>query len=253
MGSSTKKTTSDNTPWAPAQPFVLDSFGALQNANNRSQANLNVAQPYIDSAIQRIGANITAPPSYNATARRELERTINGDYVNSNPHTGGIADLIAAKTGAQYNSTFGAAGRSRGGMAALLSGQGVGDALRSFYSDTYNNERQLQQQAIMAAPGFNQDEYTAINNFMPVAQASTLLPLQGATAYSGGVANAAAPYVRNVTTERTTPSLLSQIASGVGIVSQGLGAALGGGGMAGMMGGGGKSIGNGGGLKAFLG
>lgn len=237
MGSKTK-TTSKNTPWAPAQPYITDSLSQLQSANKAGQASYAANAPGVQSAIDKAIATITTPPAYQTDARAQLDKTINGDYVNSNPYTGGLADLIAQKTGAQYNSTFGAAGRAHGGLSALLSGQGVGDALQQFYSNQYNNERSLQQQAIAMAPSFNADEYTGLNNVLPAVQSQALLPGQIAGNYSNAVTGATSPYVQNTTTQKTG-GLGTILSTGLGLAAQIGGAVAGGGGMSGLLGGGG--------------
>lgn len=232
-----KKTTtkSKNTPWAPAEPYIKGALGGLQTANQQGQANLAGSMPVLNQAIAKIGQNIATPPQYATDARTQLGKTINGDFVNSNPHTGAIADLIAQKTGAQYNSTFGAAGRSNGGLAALLSSQGIGDALQSFYGDQYNRERGMQQQAIMAAPAFRADEYTDLNALLPAMQSSALLPGQVAGQYAGGVTNVTSPYVQNTTTQKQG-GLGNILATGLGLAAQIGGAAMTGGASLGMSG-----------------
>lgn len=238
-----KKTKTKVTPWAPAEPFIKDSLGALQGANRAGQATLDANMPGINSAIARATQVATTPPAYSADARSQLDKTINGDFLNSDPHAGALADLIAQKTGAQYNSTFGSAGRAHGGLAALLSGQGVGDALQQFYSDQYNNERGRQQQAIMAAPAFNQDEYTGVNNLIPAVGNTAMLPGQVAGQYSSGVAQATSPYS---TTTQKQGGLGSALSTGLGLaslvaapftggLSLGLAGGLAGGGMAGQL------------------
>jgi hypothetical protein len=254
MGS--KKTTkSENTPWAPAQPYITDSLSGLKSANEKGQASLDANMGGINSEIARLTDKMANPPEYQTAARDQLTKTINGDYVNANPYTSDIADLIAQKTGAQYNSTFGSAGRAHGGMAALLSGQGVGDALQSFYSDQYNNERALQQQAIGMAPSFNQDEYTGLNNLLPAVGNAALLPGQVAGQYASGVTGATAPYVQNKTTEKSGG--LGQILStGLGLAAQVGGAFLpmgGASGMSGLLGGASSGLGAGTGLLAGAG
>lgn len=218
MGSKTE-TKSSNTPWAPAQPYITGSLDSLQGANQQGQANLASNMPALNAAIGKITGILQKPPSYATDARAQLSKIINGDYINSNPYTGKIADQIAQRTGAQYNSTFGSAGRAHGGLAALLSAQGVGDALQSFYGNQYNGERQLQQQAIGMAPAFNQDEFVAGNALLPLVQGSAVLPGQVAGQYASGVANATSPYVQNTTTQKTG-GLGQVLSTGLGLAAQ---------------------------------
>ena len=211
MGS--KKTT-EVTPWKPAEPYIKDALGSQQAGYGQTRSTLAQWAPTLNTALQQASSNITHPPAYSTDARTQLDKTINGDYINSNPYTGGIADLIAQKTQGQYNTTFGGSGRSHGGLAALLSAQGVGDALQSFYGGTYENERNRQQQAIGMAPGFNQDEYTGINNLIPAVNNTAMMPLNAANAYGQGVTGVTSPYS---TTTQKTPF---NIGSALGLAAQ---------------------------------
>lgn len=233
---STKKTTkSENTPWAPAQPYITDSLAQLQSGNSKGQAIIDANLGGVQAALARATQAATVPPAYQTAARDQLTKTINGDFIGSNPNTDHIAELIAKKTGAQYNSTFGAAGRAHGGLSALLSAQGVGDAVSSFYNDNYNTERQLQQQAIGMAPAFNQDEYTGVNNLIPAVTGAASAPGQIAGQYAGAVTGATSPYVQNTTTQKTS-GLAPILSTGLGLAAQLGGAALTGGASAGLSG-----------------
>ncbi len=106
--SSRKTTTSKNTPWAPAEPYIKDTLAQTQAAQQQGMATLGLATPGLNAAIAKATAGIETPPAYMTDAARELGRTINGEHIGANPHMSGIADLIAQKVGSQYNSTFGA-------------------------------------------------------------------------------------------------------------------------------------------------
>lgn len=240
MGGKSTQTTK-RTPYDPAA--VASANKALSGAYGQSQAIQQQFTPSINAALAKIGQNVTTPPQYAIDARTQLGKTINGDYVNANPYTGGIADLIAKKAQGNYAATFGASGRSRGGLAALLSGQGVGDALQSFYSGVYDQERGRQQQAIGMAPAFNADEYTGTNALLGGVNAASMMPLNAANAYGGGVTQVNAPYATDTTTTKQSMGLgqilgmAAQIGSafipGVGLAKA---PANGVGGMAGLLG-----------------
>jgi hypothetical protein len=220
MGS--KKTTTKTTPWGPGEPYIKDSLAGLQAANQNSTAALQKFTPTLDAAIGKATDTMNNPPQYLTDARTQLDKTINGDYLGKNPYSGGLADLIAQKTGAQYNSTFGGAGRSTGGLAALLSGQGIGDALQQFYSNQYNTDRALQQNAISAAPGFHQDEYTDANAAANLINGRVMLPLNAANAYGSGVTAVTSPYNTSTTTEKA-----NKVQQGIGLAMMAAGAATG--------------------------
>jgi hypothetical protein len=258
-GKKTKQTTT-TTPWAPAQPSITGALTGLDAANQNATQAIQQFTPSLDAAISKATGTMNNPPQYLTDARTQLDKTINGDYVNSNPWTGAMADQIAQKTGAQYNSTFGARGRATGGLAALLSGQGVGDALANFYGGQYNMERGIQNQAIGAAPAFHQDEYTDANNAANLINQRVMLPLTAANSYGAGVTQVSSPYNTSTTVQKQSGGMMQQII-GLGLMAAGAatgnpalmmagsGMAGGGGGGGGMMGllggGGGNAMGSG--------
>jgi hypothetical protein len=309
--STKKKTTTSSTttaaPWA--QGAIDSSLSGLNSAAQQSQANSNASQPYLMSAIQSLGSGT---PSYLQSANNQLENTINGGGLDANQYTSALtsnpylsqltgpnqyidqllqttshenpylaqtADRIGQQTGAQLASSFGGSGRSGSGLAALLGGQGIGDALSTFYGNQYNNDQQLrasaltnaaqmqqsgitnaaqlsqqgtqsaaalqdaalarQQQAILASGGQYAANLQGISPLLQLASTSTLLPLQGASAYSSGVTQATAPYAsQNSTQTQTSGGLGSILGPALGLAS-----ALGGGGLTSMLGGAGGSMG----------
>lgn len=198
-------TKTKTTPWAPAEASIKNAMGTLDSASGTAQATLAQHAPALNAAIAQIQGNIANPPGYVTSGREMLDKTIQGDFVNSNPHTAGLADLIAKRAQGGYNASFGAAGRSHGGLASLLSAQGVGDALGNFYSGIYDQERGRQQQAIMAAPGYHQDEYTDIDALFPAVNNTAMMPLNAANAYGGGITQVTSPY--NTQTQKSNPGL----------------------------------------------
>lgn len=230
------KSTSKVTPWDPAA--IKRGTGALDSGYGQAQGTIAQWSPALNQAISQIQTNIAHPPSYVTDAQAELDKTIKGDYLSpdSNPYASGMAQQIADRTQGNYNATFGASGRAHGGLAALLSSQGVGDALNNFYGNIYNTERGRQTAATMAAPAFHQDQYTDINELFPAVQNTANLPLAAASQYAGGLSGLLSPYTTTKTTQKQSmlPALL-------GLAAQIGGAAFGVPGM-GSLGGGGSGL-----------
>lgn len=217
MGSKTS-TKTKRTPYDPTA--VANANSTLAGANTAAQGTIAANSPALQAAIDRIQTNIAAPPAYLTGAREQLGKTIGGDYLDpsTNPHAAGIADLIAKRTQGGYNASFGASGRSHGGLAALLSSQGVGDALGQFYGNMYEQERGRQQQATMAAPAFHADEYTDMNALFPAVSNLAMLPLNAANAFGAGVTNVNAPYTTEKTTQKTG-GMGGLLGTGLGLAS----------------------------------
>jgi hypothetical protein len=89
---------------------------------------------------------------------------------HENPYLAQTADRIGQQTGAQLASSFGGSGRSGSGLAALLGGQGIGDALSTFYGNQYNNDQQLRASALTNAAQMQQ---SGITNAAQLSQQGT--------------------------------------------------------------------------------
>ncbi len=220
------KTKTKVTPYDPAA--IKAGQGALDSGYAQATQMQSQLSPTITAEIQRLGTQLGSPPAYQADARAQLDKTINGDYLSpeTNPYASGMADLIAKRTQGGYNASFGASGRSHGGLAAMLSGQGVGDALGQFYGNMYDTERGRQMQAVGMAPTFNQDEYTGVNNLLPAVNNASMMPLNTANSYAGGMGSLIAPYASSKTTQKTG-GLGQVLSTGIGLASMVGGAAMG--------------------------
>lgn len=240
--SSSSKTKTTVAPPSWAQGTIQNALGSEQKAYNQGSGEWNQFLPQVNQAIQNTADAADNPAPFITAARQNLTNTINGQYLtpNSNPFARAMGQQIADQTQAGYNGTFGAAGRSHGGLAALLSSQGVGNALDNFYGNIYQQERGLQQQATLAEPAFNADQYTGANNLLSEAQAASMTPEQLAALFGQSVATTVGPY--GTTTQKTTQPFGLASILGLGLTGAsmipGVGNALGlGGGLAGLMGG----------------
>jgi hypothetical protein len=215
------KTTTTVAPPSWAQGTITNALGAERGAYNQGSGLFSQFEPAIKTAIGNTAALAAKPPQFQLDAQNQLDKTINGDYLtpDSNPYEAAMGKQIADQTTANYNTAFGGAGRSHGGLAALLSSQGVGNALDNFYGNIYNQERGLQQQATLNEPSLNADQYTGANNLISETQAASMTPEQLAALYGSSVAGTVGPY--GTTTQKTTqPFGLSQLL-GLGLMAGG--------------------------------
>lgn len=164
-------------PWAPQQPFIEDIFNKAQANFPSSQvayggprvAEWNPSQQRAASILDNLGQS----PNIQGALDQNL-KTINGDYLNSNPwvdKTFGVAsDAVKRQymtgTAPQTAGAMAAAGRyGSGAYRNLVSGneQNYGktldDLATSIYGGNYANERGLQQQAVGMAPALDQARY----------------------------------------------------------------------------------------------
>jgi hypothetical protein len=218
VGSSSKSTTTVAPPsWA--QGTITNALGSEKGAYAQGSGLFNQFAPAIKTAIGNSAALAAKPPQMQTDAQGALDKTINGDYLDpsTNPYSASMGKQIADQTAGEYNASFGGAGRSHGGLAALLSSQGVGNALDNFYGNIYNQERGLQQQAISLEPSLNADQYTGANNLISETQAASMTPEQLAALYGSSVAGTVGPY--GTTTQKTSTPFGLQQAIGLAMMA----------------------------------
>lgn len=234
MGSSTK--TKSQTTVAPpswGQPYVTGALGAEQSGYNQAANTYKQFNPDQTGAINYAYDNMNNPSAFTSDAQGLLDQTINGKYLEpgTNPFEAAMGKQIGDQTQGEYNTTFGGSGRDHGGLASVLSSQGVGNALDNFYGNIYEQERSRQQQAMMAEPAFHADQFTAPNAMMPYINSTAMGPLQAAALYGTSVGGTVGQYgTTNTNTTQTQPFGLSSML-GLGMMGMsaipGLGGAVG--------------------------
>jgi hypothetical protein len=170
--------------------------GGSQNPYTAQMAGYNTTNPYTASVggydtsnpyASQIGNYDTSNPyaaqiagqTFDGGSNQYIGQLASGqnDYIDklmtvnegTNPYASAMADQLGQKTGANYAASFGTAGRSGSGLAALLGTQGIGDTLNSFYSNQYNtdqgyrnsaltNAANLKQQSLISAAGFQDSD-----------------------------------------------------------------------------------------------
>lgn len=240
MGGGTK-TTSKTTPSKLTAPFVTNNLNNLQSTYQGSQATTAALQPKLDALTNQTFDMAAHKPQYLTDSESQLDKTINGGYLNNNPYIDAIAKQTGDQAQAGYNSTFGAGGSAHSGLAALLSSQGVANAIAQMRAQQYSNERTMQQQAIGAAPAFYAGDFAGVNPAIAAANADNTLPIQNAVNYSNAMTGATSPYT--TTTQKTSGGGLGSILGGV--LSLGLAPFTGGAslaGLGGLLGGGGTGM-----------
>lgn len=120
-----------------------------------------------------------------------INRTLGGQYLNSNPYVDQMAHLAGQDAGNAVNSTFSAAGRTGGGNHAADLARGVSQAELGVRNQDYLNERQMQGQAAASLPGYSTAQFAGYTPLLGAQQLAGQLPYYGASALGniGGLYN----------------------------------------------------------------
>lgn len=182
MGSKTTKT--DNTPWAPAQPFILKNLQQQDDVFNASQPDL---MKY--SGMQRDTYGRVAPGAEQGImgAQSVVNRNLSGANLQGNPYLDAILGRTRENVTASVGDQFGSGGRFGSGMHASILSRELANAENQARYQDYGVERGYQQQAIGDAQNLMGGSQSLLNN-------AAELPWTGVQAANGAVRQASSGY-----------------------------------------------------------
>jgi hypothetical protein len=196
------KTVQSNTPWAPAQPYILNNLQQQADVFNSSQPGLASAAADQQATYGRVAPGAEAGIM---GAQGLVNRNLSGANMMSNPYL----DAVLGKTNQDVingvNDQFGTAGRFGSGQHAAILAQQIAANENAVRMGEYNTERGYQQDAIGQAGNLMQGSQSLLNN-------AAELPWIGVQAANGAVRQASAGYG---TSTSTTNGSLGQMLGGI--------------------------------------
>lgn len=187
---STTKT--DNTPWAPAQPYIIKNL-------QQQDAVFNSSQPALEgfAGQQRDTYGRVAPGAEAGImgAQGLVNANLSGANLHGNPYLDAILGRTRDNVTAQVNDQFGPAGRFASGMHAKILTDELAAAENQARFGNYNTERGYQQDAIGQAGGLMQGSQSLLNN-------AAELPWIGVQAANGAVRQASGGYGTSTQTQK---------------------------------------------------
>lgn len=193
MSKKTNQQVQTSSPWEPQQQYLTDLFSQAQRNFQSGGPNYFSGQTYVPFAQQTeeaLGLQEQRARQGSGAERalnQQLEQTLRGDFLTANPY---LDDVIGSATQGiteRYNeavlpgitSTFGAGGRTGGGLhAQAVSGAAgeLGDVLGNIEADirgqNYQAERQRQLQAGGLVPTASALDYQNIDRLRGVGGAT---------------------------------------------------------------------------------
>lgn len=151
MGSKTSTVTETADPWAPAQPYILDTMKQAQDLYNNNSM-VAPQNPTLLKGYQNALGTANFNPSTTNASRDLMMDTINGNYMNNNPYLDATFDRMSDKVTDGVNSQFSMAGRYGSGAHQGILGESLGNLATDVYGSNYRTERQNQLSAGQFAP-----------------------------------------------------------------------------------------------------
>ena len=202
-GDSKTKTTTSTEPWSGVKPYLTSGYQDAQSLYNQGAPSYYGGQTtapmssYSKQALDATAQRAAAGSPVVSAAQGQLQKTINGDYLNSNPYLQGainaavqpITNAFSSEVMPGIDSNFSAAGRYGSGLqgaayndANAQLGQQIGNVSSQMAYQNYGDERQRQIQSMFFAPQMAQQDY---NDLSMLGQAG-----QGYDQYNQNLINA---------------------------------------------------------------
>jgi hypothetical protein len=182
MGSKTTKV--DNTPWAPAQPYILQNLQQQDDVFKSSQPQL---MNYASQQRDTYGRVAPGAEAGIMGAQNLVNSNLSGANLNGNPYLDAIIGQRNRDVAGSVSDQFGPAGRYGSGQHAAILAREMAKADDALRYQNYGQERAYQQDAIGQAGNLMQGSQSLLNN-------AAELPWIGVQAANGAVRQASSGY-----------------------------------------------------------
>ena len=176
-GSTTSTQTQKNEPWGPAQPYLKGALSDTANwysspygRNPYPGSTVVPFSPYTEQGLGMAANRAIQGSAVQQGANQQLGKTINGDYLNSNPYLDQTFDLAAGKVRNQLDSQFNSHGTYGGSLHQGAMADNMGDLATKIYGGNYEQERQRQMQGMLFAPQMAEADYNDSQRLAQVGQ-----------------------------------------------------------------------------------
>jgi len=194
--------TSTSAPWSAQQPYLTRGFQQAQNLLNQGGPQYYPGQtvaPFgqdTNNALNMFRQQAVRGSGVPDAATGQLQQTLQGDYLNSNPYLDAMYNQAAGQVGENYREAvapsigaqFDSAGRYGSGMYQNMmqnSEQQLGNTLSglasSIYGTNYTNERNNQMQALSMSPQVAPLSYYDASQLLNVGEMKDAKTQQGLT------------------------------------------------------------------------
>jgi hypothetical protein len=194
MGLSGSKTKTTNTPWGPAQPYILKGMEQSQRVFDQQQPSLD---KYSGMQMDTYGKVAPGAEQGIMGAQGVVNSTLAGDNLNGNPYLQKALDLTRADVTNSVNGQFEGAGRYGSGMHAGILAKQIADAENQARFQNYAMERANQVNAVGQASNLMAGSQSLLNN-------AAELPWIGVGALNGNIRQASNGY--GTQTTKTSPN-----------------------------------------------
>lgn len=171
-----------------AKPIATSAANSATDIFNANQPGLNAITQQVTNLLPGLQKQYDQGNGMLNAAESYGQNVLSGKYLGAgNPYLNSMIDATNRSVTNQVGAAYGSRG-SFGGTAwqQSLAGQ-LAEAQNALRYGDYNQERQMQQQAMQSAPQMAAADYLGIQPLLQTAQTAAAIPYTGLEAYSGAL------------------------------------------------------------------
>lgn len=167
-GSQTTTSTQKTEPWGPQQPYLKEGLGLAESRYNMPGpeyypgSTVVPFSPQTEYALQAGEQRALQGSPLNFGAQNLAMHTMNGGFLQGNPHFNNVAQAVGNQVRSQVDSAYAGAGRGPSAGYAESLGRGISDAISPYAFQNYENERGRQMSTMQMAPQMAMSDYNDI-------------------------------------------------------------------------------------------
>lgn len=189
-----KKTKTKVEPWKAAKPYILDGLQNTQDTIANNRGNLNDITGALTGAVRGLSQKVNQPNPLLEQGQQFVSNTLNGDYLNSNPHTQQFLDNTRSDVTDNLNSVFSRSSQANGSRHSQILARELARAENEIQFGQYNQERANQMGALGMIPNLNEAQYSGYNALGALGGVAAEAPYAGINAQARNISAYTSPY-----------------------------------------------------------
>lgn len=212
-----KKTTTE--PWKKAQPYLLGAADNTKNTVANNAGNLQDISNDLAEQYQGLSDKVSGGNPLVAQGQGFISDTLDGDYLDGNPHTEQLLENTRNDITGNINSAFSRSSQANGSRHSQILARELAKAQNEIQFGQYNRERGNQMGALGMVPGITQADYQGYSLLPGFAGAAAEVPYAGVNTETRNQAGLFSPYSKTTQTQGFGSTLLNAAVAGASTAS----------------------------------
>lgn len=209
-----KKKTTKTEPWKAAQPYILGAAKDTQNVVRQNAGNLQDISGNLSRTFGSLSEKVQGGNPLVERGQDFISDTLDGEYLDSNPHTEQYLKNTRDDVTGSINSAFSRSSQANSSRHSQILARELARAQNEIQFGQYNRERGNQMGALGMIPSMTDADYQGYSLLPGFAGAAAEIPYAGVNAQSRNQAGLLSPYSKTTQKQGFGTTLLNAALAG---------------------------------------